>query len=407
MNQATRTLALAALTLQVVSCAEPPAPPQLPPPPVTVEVPLVRDVVTFQDFTGRTAAVASVEVRARASGYLDAMHYDIATDVEKGEPLFTIERDSYQALRDSAAAALASAEANAKRAQADLERSEEAVQSNAISKSEYALRIAERDMAEASVMEAKANLADAELNLSYCNVMAPISGQVSRNYVDVGNLVGGPEATLLCDVVQMDPMFVYFEASEADVLRHMQDNENRGTQRLKNPIRALLGLGNDKTFPHEGLIDYLDNRVDSNTSTLEIRGTFPNSDRSLFPGLFARIRIPGETLKDAVLVREEAVGTDLGGKFVMTVDDQNVVGVARVELGQIEDGYRLIVSGLEAGQRYIVEGTQRARPGMPVTVMNGGAPGGASAPPAGPTDTEDGAGAADGQPGDAGEAQGD
>ncbi len=405
MNQVHRTLALAALTLQAVSCAEPPAPQQLPPPPVEVELPVVRDVVTYQDFTGRTAAVASVEVRARVSGYLDAMHYDIATDVTKDEPLFSIEKDSYQALRDSAAASLASAEANAKRAQADLERSKIAVQSNAISKQDYALRIAESDMAEASVLEAKANLADADLNLSYCDVIAPITGQVSRNYVDVGNLVGGLQATLLCDVVQMDPMFVYFEASESDVLKHMKDNQNRGTQRLKNPIRALLGLGNEKGFPHEGLIDYVDNRVDSNTSTLEIRGTFENTDRGLFPGLFARIRIPGETLEDGVLVREEAVGTDLGGKFVLTVDDQNVVGVARVELGQIEDGYRLILSGLEAGQRYIVEGTQRARPGMPVTVMNGGSPRGASAPPA--AAGESGAGAADGQASGAGEAQGD
>ena len=259
------------------------------------------------------------------------------------------------------------------------------MQSNAISKQEYALRIAERDMAEASVLEAKANLAQADLDLSYCDVVAPIGGQVSRNYVDVGNLVGGLQPTLLCDVVQMDPMFVYFEASEADVLEHMRNNTGNGGSPLKEPIPALLGLGNEDGFPHEGLIDYVDNRVDSATSTLEIRGTFPNADRSLFPGLFARIRISGETIEDAVLVREEAIGTDLGGKFVMTVDDRNVVGVARVELGQIEDGYRVVLSGLEAGQRYVVEGMQRARPGMPVTIVpgDGGVPG---SPPSQPSE---------------------
>ncbi len=365
---------LALLALLSAACAEPPAAAKVPPPPpVRVALPVVRDVALSARFTGRTEAVSSVEVRARVSGFLEAQHFQPGTEVEAGAPLFTIERDAFEAARKSAAAALASARANAKRARADLERVELAIRSNAVSQQEYALRLAERDMSDASVLEAEARLADAERNLGYCEVSAPIAGRVGRELVDVGNLVGGPAATALCEVVQMDPIHVTFEVSESAVLDYLRRNEFDGSGRPAEPVPVRLGLGRGEEYPFEGVIDFVDSRVDAGTSTLRLRGTFPNAERKILPGLYARVRLPGEVLEAAVLVEESAVGTDLSGKYVLTVDDGGLAQLARVELGPREGDLRVILSGLAPGQRYVTEGLQRARPGMPVTVLEGGA----------------------------------
>lgn len=321
-------------------------------------------VTNYLYFTGRTQAVESAEIRARVQGFLESMDFSVAADVEAGEQLFTIEPDVYAARRDQMSAAVAAAEADLSRAESDLERVEKAVETNAVSRQEVELRRSQRDMAKAAVLQAKANLKQAELDLSYCTVTSPIEGQISRNYVDVGNLVGAGEATLLATVAKMDPIHVYFEAGEDAVLRWLDEN-SRSFEQREMDIPIELGLSGSKDYPFRGVIDYVDNQVNVSTGTIVLRAAVPNPDRKLFPGLFARVRVPQRVPQESLLVKEQAIGTDLGGKYVLTVGEQDVVEIKHVELGALFDGMRVILSGLEPGDRYISEGLLRARPGRP------------------------------------------
>ncbi len=300
------------------------------------------------------------------------MHFSVAADIKAGAKLFSIEADVYEAREAQMQAKLASAEAYLARAESDLIRVEKAVETNAVSRQEVATRKADRDMAKAAVLEAQANLKQAQLDLSYCTVTSPIDGQVSRNLVDVGNLVGSGANTLLATVAKMDPIFVYFEASE-DVVLEWLESHDRTLGNRKMDIPAFLGLSNGDDFPFEGMIDYVDNKVDANTGTIVLRATFPNPKRKLFPGLFARVRVPGLEVPKAVVIKEKAIGTDLGGKYVLTVGEGNIVELKHVELGALEGDERVILSGLEANETYILEGLMRARPGRPCTPQQAGA----------------------------------
>lgn len=348
------------------------APPQAPAPPrVEVAKPAQRTVTNFLYFTGRTRAVEQAEIRARVPGYLEAMHFELADNIEAGAKLFTIEPAVYIARKNQMAAALASAEANLSRAESDLTRVKKAVETNAVSQQEVETRRAERDMAKAAVLEAEANLKQAELDLSYCTVTSPIAGQVSRDLVDVGNLVGAGENTLLTTVAKMDPIHVYFEASELVLLQWLRTHD-RSLEDRSGEFPAFLGLSNDEDYPFEGLIDHVENSVDISTGTIQLRASFPNPNGKLFPGLFAKVRIPGMKAENAVLVKERAIGTDLGGKYVLTVDAENMVVLKHVKLGALEGDERVILEGLGADENYIVKGLMRARPGLPCTPVAGG-----------------------------------
>jgi RND family efflux transporter MFP subunit len=346
------------------------APP--PPPEVTVATPIQQDVTVFHEFVGTTEAYQSVNIRARVQGYLDSMHFEPSAFVRRGQLLFTIEQEPFEAQRDRAAAGLKSAEAGLARAESDLERLEQAVQTNAVSQQEVTRARAERDQASAAVLQAQAELTNAEIQLEYTTIESPLDGLVSRNYVDLGNLVGAGESTLLTTVRQIDPIYAYFEVSERFVAQAL---EQRGGHRNPNEVEeqpATLLL--DETgLEVEGIIDSLENTVDTGTGTIRIRGIFPNSDAKVFPGFFVRVRLPGEVYEDALLVEETALGTDLGGRYLMIVGDGDIVERRYIEPGQLQDdNTRLILSGLEHGERYITRGLQRARPGMPVTPKTAG-----------------------------------
>jgi len=365
--QAIQGLLLLALTLGLSACSKP-APPEMPAPVVTVTKPAVQDVTLYYYYTGTTAAVEDVEIRARVSGFVEKIHFQPSTQVQKGDLLFEIEHEPYEIAVNAAKAELQSAEAVVEERQSIFDKINKAFERNAATEAEVIEAQARLDQAKASVLMAKASLQDAELQLSYTYVRSPLTGRVSRNLVDEGDLVGTGEPTLLTRVVKLDPIWCYFDVSERIVLEYL---ERRGDDELdehKDVAELALASDPEGVYPYVGRLDFVDNQVDGSTGTILVRGVFDNKDKQLFPGLFARVRAPYDVLQDAVVVREDAIGTDLAGKYVLTVNAENIVVRTGVELGPrvgVED--RVILTGLAADQMYISVGIQRAQPGLPVT----------------------------------------
>lgn len=356
----------------IIGCAQQPETVAPAPPVVEVSTPQTRDVTVYQEFVGTTEAYKSVNIRARVQGFLDKMSFEPSSFVKKGQQLFVIEQAPFEAQRDRAAAGLKAAEAGLRRAESDLDRLEQAVRTNAVSQQEVTRARAERDQASAAMLEAQSALTNSQIQLDYTTVETPISGLVSRNYVDLGNLVGAGEATLLTTVRSIDPIYAYFDVAERFVAQALEQrgghkNPGQGDMMPATLLLAETGLEID------GMIDSLENTVDAATGTIRLRGVFPNADAKIFPGFFVRVRLPGEELPGALLVDESALGTDLGGRYLMIVGADNVVERRYIEPGPLQaDKMRVILQGLEPGERFITSGLQRARPGMPVTPQNAG-----------------------------------
>lgn len=351
-------------------CKKEPAP-QPPAPEVTVAQPFQKNVRRYHDLTGNTESIEMVDVRARVEGFLQEIHFEDGADVKEGDVLFTIEQDVFIADVEQAKAVLESTIAESHRAQADLDRVNLAVKTGAVSEQEVDLKRAERDIAVASVDKAKALLKQAELQLSYTTVTSPVTGRVSRRYVDKGNLVGSGEKTLLTRVVRFNPIYVYSNISETLLSQILKKAGKTDQDRREVNAKLFVGLADEEGYAHEGVLNFIDNRLDETTGTAQIRGTVPNENRLLYPGMFVRLRIPALEETAALLVYERAIGTDLGGKFVLVVGQDNVVERRYVKLGQLYDDRRVIEDGLDASDRYIYKGIQRARPGLPVTPKEG------------------------------------
>jgi RND family efflux transporter MFP subunit len=339
---------------------------QMTPPLVTVDKPVVRDVTPYDDFTGRTEAVRSVEIRARVEGFLESIEFQEGSGVEEGDLLFVIDPEPYEAARDEAAARLAAAEAELEQAASDLERVLEAAQTDAVSQQEVTAKTAGHARAEAGLLQAKAALLTAELNLGYCWVRSPIEGRAGRSMMDVGDLVGGLQRTLLTTVVDWTPIQVYFDVSETKLLRLLgREYEFEGRGLGVHPV--FVARAGEDGYPHEGVIDWIDNQIDSATGTVLVRGELPNRNHLFVPGMFVSVRVPGTTQMSAVLAEERAIGTDLAGKYLLVVGEGNVVENRPVKIGALYDGMRVIEDGISPYETYIVNGLQRARPGLPVT----------------------------------------
>jgi len=348
-------------------CSEKP-PVQPPGPEVTIARPKQENVRRYHDLTGNTESVEMVDVRARVEGFLQEIHFEDGADVKEGDVLFTIERDVFIADVEQAKAVVESTIAESRRAQADLDRVNLAVKTGAVSEQEVDLKRADRDIAVASFAKAKALLKQAELQLSYTTVTSPVTGRVSRRYVDKGNLVGSGEKTLLTRVVRFDPIYVYSNISETLLSQILKKAGKTDQERREVNAKFHVGLADEDGYPHEGVINFIDNRLDETTGTAQIRGTVPNKNRLLYPGMFVRLRIPALEDTAALLVYEKSIGTDLGGKFVLVVGgEDNVVERRYVKLGQLYENMRVVEDGLDANDRYIYKGIQRARPGLPVT----------------------------------------
>lgn len=350
---------------------------QPPPPKVTVSQPLQQKVIKYLNFTGNLRAFEKVEIRARVAGFLHSMHFEPGTQVDMGDLLFVIDPKEYQAVYSAAKAELNAARAEHHRAVIEYERAKRVFEQGAGRETDVVKWQGERDVAVAAMERAKAKLERANLDLSYTRVTAPISGRVGRNLVDVGNLVGEGEPTLLTELTRNDPMHVYFHINENDLLRVMAMYRKRITEKGLNPeedpdieaeIRLLLGLANEEGFPHEGVLDFAESGVDPETGTLRVRGVFSNPGPvpALVPGLFARIRMPIGEDENALLVSERAIGADQIGPYLLTVNSENIVEKKLIRIGQLVDGLRVIEEGLRPGERVIVKGVQRARPGAQV-----------------------------------------
>ena len=400
----------------VVGCSQEDtfAPP--PPPKVTVQKPIRRSVTNYIEYTGTTKAQETVELRARVKGFLKERHFDEKTPVKKDQLLFVIEEDPFQVALAMAKARLDEAEAALKKSeqskskevataqlaldQASLtlskleeRRTRSLVERNAgtresLDQAEATRRKAEAQVqadqasleqaaadyqtnilsARANVEAAKADVRNAEINLGYCRISAPFGGRMSRHLFDVGNLVGDGQASILATIYKDNPIYAYVSVSESDLLRfrQMAREGKRKDYEKGEQINLELGLGNEAGFPHKGVLDYSDPSVDPLSGTGECRGVFENPNRVIVPGLFVRLRVALEERPDALLVPEEALGTDQRGRYLLIVDSKNVVEKREVKVGSQEGELRVIEDKLKADELVIVKGLQKARNGEKV-----------------------------------------
>jgi len=352
---------LAALGWLAAACNHSKTTPPRPPPAVTANQPAQREVVEWDEYPGRLEAVDMVEVRARVGGYLQSVHFKDGTEVNQGDLLFVIDPRPYQAELDRAAADLKQAESRLELAINELARAERLLKSKAISEEEADSRSKTKREAEAAIESARASVEVAKLNLEYTHITAPINGRISRKLITEGNLVNGMQGqnTMLSTIVSLDPIYCYFDADERSILKYQQ-LAREGKQESLRDGRAPceLELANESGFPHKGVLDFVDNRVDATTGTLRVRGVFanPGPDRILQAGFFARVRVPGSGKSQALLIPDQAVGTDQGQKFVFVVNDQDEVEYRTVKLGPFIDGLRVVREGIQSNNWVVVNG---------------------------------------------------
>jgi len=360
---------LAAMLVLLCGCSRQAARQSPPPPSVTVASVERKEVIEWDEFTGRTEPVESVEVRPRVSGYIQEVRFQSGQLVRKGDVLFVIDPRWHQAEFDRRKAEYEQAKVRLDTARREAERTPQLLTNNAISIEEADARKARHQEAKAAVLASQAALDSAQLDLEYTQVRAPNGGRVSRALLTEGNYVSGVagSTTLLTTLVSLDPIYVYADIDENSLLKFNALAQARKLETNGDgKIPVELQLADEPEFPHQGYIESFDNRLDPNTGSILLRAVFPNPDGRIVPGLFARIRVPLSERRPAVLVDERAIGTDQAQKFVLTLTSTNTVAYRSVTLGPVIGGQRVIRSGLEGGEKIVVNGLQRVRPGMPV-----------------------------------------
>jgi len=353
-----------------------------PPPAVTVAQPVKRTVTDWDEFTGRFAAVEEVDVKARVGGFVTNVEFKDGDMVHTGDLLYLIDSRPFEAVAEQADGQLADARAKTELAKRDLDRGLSLVQSSAVSEQVVDQRRQALQAAHAAETIAEGALKAAKLNVEFTHVLAPITGRVSRHLVSVGNLVQGSDngtSTLLTTIVSLDPIYIYFDVDEATYLKNNKlwfEGKRPSSRDTPNPVQVTL-TGEAKPS-HEGHMDFIDNRLDVSTGTLRSRAVIPNHDLSILPGQFGRVRLIGSSPYEALLLPDTAIATDQSRKIVFVVKDDDTVEARAVELGPLDDGLRVIRTGLKSEDRVIIDGIQRARVGAKVAPHKGEISGGKS-----------------------------
>lgn len=374
-----RLAALLVLATLVASCGEQQKQGGGPPPPaVTVAKPIKRTVVDYDEYVGRFAAINSVEIRARVSGYLDKLHFKDGQVVKQGDLLFTIDKRPFQNTLDQARANLVQAQSNVAFTESDYTRGQQLVRDKTITDQTFEQRAQAFRNAKASVSANEAAVRQAELDMEFTELRAPMNGRIGDRRVSPGNLVTGGtggNTTLLATIVSIDPIYFEFTFDEASYLRYERLSTAGQDVASRNAgVQVALKLIDESDFDHEGRMDFVDNVIDRSTGTIRGRAVIANSKEIFTPGMFARVRVPGTAPYEALLVPDAAIGTEQARRFVMVVDDQDTGRPKYVTLGQVtKDGLRAIKDGIGPDDRIVVSGLMQARPGQKVKPEEQGA----------------------------------
>jgi membrane fusion protein, multidrug efflux system len=358
-----------------------------PPPQVTVARPTKKLITERDEYVGRFVAVDAVEVRARVSGYLSAIHFKDGQLVNSGDLLFTIDRRPFETALVQANANLAQAQANLAFAEADLARGQNLVKDSTITQQTYDQRTQAKRVAQASVASQQAAVKQAALDLEFTELRAPVAGRIGDRRVSTGNLVTGGTSgntTLLATIVSTDPIRFEFTIDEASYLRYTRDAKDGSSPDHGFAVPVKLKLIDESAFTHEGRTDFIDNAIDRATGTIRARAEFANPDGRFTPGMFARIEVPSGPPTEQLLVPDVAIGTEQVRKFVLVLDEGNVARQKYVTLGPVVDGQRVITAGLEPEDRVVVNGLMRARAGTKVTPQEAPTPAASASAAPGP-----------------------
>ncbi|RYD38289.1 MAG: efflux RND transporter periplasmic adaptor subunit [Verrucomicrobiaceae bacterium] len=337
-----------------------------PAPKVTIASPLVKKIVEWDEFVGRLESPKMVNLRARVGGYLEKIHFKEGTEVKEGDLLITIDPRPFAATVEGARADLERARAHAALAKNEAVRAETLIKSRAIAAEEYESRRNAAAEAESAVQVAASTLKKAELDLEFTSVRAPITGRISYAPVTEGNLVTGGEkdSTLLTTIVALDPLYCYFEVDEQSALKYREmHRQGQRVSPLFEAVPSEMGLSNEKGFPRKGQVDFVDNMLRPDTGTIRVRGTFPNADKLMAPGFFARVRIPGSGEYEALLIRDEAIGSDQGRPFVYVIGGDGKAEYRPVETGPMQEGLRIVKAGLKPTDKIAINGVMALRNG--------------------------------------------
>jgi len=366
---------LIVLTVVLVGCDQKPPQAAAAAPAVTVAQPVKRTVTDWDEFTGRFDAIEEVQVRARVGGFVTNVEFKDGDMVHAGDLLYLIDSRPFEAVAAQADGQLADARAKVELAKRDLDRGLNLVQTSAVSEQVVDQRRQALQAAHAAEIVAEGALKAAQLNVEFTHVPAPISGRVSRHLVSVGNLVSGSDtgtSTLLTTIVSLDPIYIYFDVDEATYLKNNKlwfEGKRPSSRDTPNPVQVAL-TGEIKPS-HEGRMDFIDNRLDVSTATLRSRAVIPNHDLSILPGQFGRVRLIGSSPYEALLIPDTAVATDQSRKIVFVIKDDDTVEARPVVLGPLDEGLRVVREGLQAEDKVIIDGIQRARVGAKVNPRAG------------------------------------
>jgi len=330
-------------------------------PPVSAAVVLQKPVLETQEFSGRLEAIDVVEIRSRVSGYITAVNFKPGAEVKKGDVLFVIDPRPYQAEADRTQAAAAAARARADLARLELQRADRLLADKAIAQREFDERSAGQKELDATARAASAEHEAARLNLAYTRVTAPIDGRVSKAEITLGNLVDG--TAVLTSVVSLERIYASFDGDEDTYLR-VSRRIHAG-----QAVEVKIGLANETGYPHTGKLEFVDNQLDSRSGSVRMRATLANAERQLAPGLFARVQVAGGAPTQQILIQDRAIGTDQDRKFVYVVDKEGKAEYRAVKLGPLDDNLRVVREGLKPGEKIVVNGLQRVRPGAPITAQ--------------------------------------